>query len=63
MRTPYVIDDFQQAYFVIDTFETLLEATLETDFGPLYEALAQAEDLCVGAVEPDDQVYSHRKQA
>ena len=25
MRTDYIIDDFQQTYFVIDSFEALLE--------------------------------------
>ncbi len=35
MRTKYRIDDYQQNYFVIDSFEDLLRETLETDFGPL----------------------------
>ena len=39
MRTDYRIDDFQQLYFVIDSFEQLLGAT-QQDFGPLYERLA-----------------------
>ena len=33
MRTTYRIDDFQQNYFVIDSFEDLLDQTLTTDFG------------------------------
>jgi hypothetical protein len=41
MRTPYRIDDFQQAYFVIDSIQTLQEVTLR-DFGALYERLAGA---------------------
>ena len=45
MRTPYRIDDFQQTYFVIDSFEDLLEQTLRTDFGPLYTELAGLPDL------------------
>jgi phenylalanine-4-hydroxylase len=36
MRTAYRIDDFQQTYFVIESFEALLAAT-EADFGPIYE--------------------------
>lgn len=58
MRTRYRIDDFQQAYFVIDSFEALLEATLNADFGPLYEALVGAQDIAVGAIEPGDTIVS-----
>ncbi|MCE3544533.1 phenylalanine 4-monooxygenase, partial [Escherichia coli] len=39
MRTEYRIDDFQQNYFVIPSFEDLLRTTVETDFAPLYAAL------------------------
>ena len=63
MRTLYRIDDFQQAYFVIDSFEALLEATLKTDFGPLYDDLATATDLPVDHIEPHDRVWSHGTQA
>lgn len=48
MRTPYRIDDFQQTYFVIESFEDLLERTLRTDFGPLYAELAGLPDLSPG---------------
>jgi phenylalanine-4-hydroxylase len=44
MRTKYEIDDFQQTYFVIDSFEKLLEACYQ-DFGPAYEQLANASDI------------------
>ena len=36
MRTEYRIDDYQQNYFVIPSFEELLRSTVETDFAPLY---------------------------
>lgn len=45
MRTRYRIDDYQQTYFVVDSFEELLRKTLETDFAPLYTALGQASDV------------------
>ncbi len=45
MRTRYRIDDYQQVYFVIDSFEDLLRQTVETDFAPLYERLAGLPDL------------------
>ena len=38
MRTDYRIDDFQQLYVVIDSFDQLLGAT-QQDFGALYERL------------------------
>lgn len=38
MRTLYKIDDFQESYFVIDSFEQLFLAT-QQDFGPVYEGL------------------------
>ena len=59
MRTPYRIDDYQQAYFVIDSFDDLLRQTLETDFGPLYHALEGTPDIAIDAILPDDRVY-HR---
>jgi phenylalanine-4-hydroxylase len=44
MRTKYAIDDFQQTYFVIESFEELLGACYQ-DFGPLYEGLAATTDI------------------
>ncbi len=43
MQTNYRIDDFQQTYWVIDSFKELLEATYQ-DFGPLYQQL-EASDI------------------
>lgn len=42
MQTDYRIDDMQSVYFVIDSFEQLLDATLHTDFAPLYRELESA---------------------
>jgi phenylalanine-4-hydroxylase len=39
MRSLYKIDDYQETYFVIDSFEQLFAAT-QQDFGPVYEGLA-----------------------
>lgn len=39
MRTHYIFDAFQKTYFVIDSFEHLLQAAEETDFRPIYESL------------------------
>jgi phenylalanine-4-hydroxylase len=59
MRTRYRIDDFQQTYFVIDSFEDLLRQTLETDFAPLYAALEKLDDLSTDAVI-DGDILLHR---
>jgi phenylalanine-4-hydroxylase len=58
MRTRFRIDDYQQTYFVIDSFEDMLRQTVETDFAPLYAKLAELPDLEVDAVLPDDFVYT-----
>ncbi|WP_447762847.1 phenylalanine 4-monooxygenase [Sphingopyxis panaciterrae] len=62
MRTKYRIDDYQQSYFVIDSFEDLLRQTVETDFAPLYAGLEGSEDIEVEAILPDDRVYHHGTQ-
>ena len=62
MRTKYRIDDYQQAYFVIDSFEQLLHATLDTDFAPLYAKLAALPDLEVADILPDDKVITRGTQ-
>ncbi len=49
MRTLYKIDDFQETYFVINSFEQLFEAT-QQDFGPIYGELAGLPTLGTGAV-------------
>jgi phenylalanine-4-hydroxylase len=54
MRTNYMIDDFQQTYFVIDSFESLLEDCYK-DFGAIYGRLAAATDI-----EPDKLVDGDR---
>jgi phenylalanine-4-hydroxylase len=56
MRTRYNIDDYQPAYFVINRFEDLLRQTLETDFAPLYRALADSPDIEPGEVIAADRL-------
>lgn len=63
MRTRYRIDDYQQTYFVIDSFEDLLRQTLETDFGPLYEDLARESDIEIAEILPADKIYNRGTQA
>jgi phenylalanine-4-hydroxylase len=63
MRTRYRIDDYQQVYFVIDSFEDLLRQTVETDFAPLYEKLAGLPDLGPADLVPQDELITRGTQA
>lgn len=63
MRTKYRIDDYQQNYFVIDSFEDLLKQTLDIDFGPIYAELAGAPDIEIETILPTDTVYTQGTQA
>ena len=63
MQTDYRIDDFQQTYFVIDSFEDLLHQTLDTDFAPIYARLADRPTLPVDALAPTDRVLTRGSQA
>ncbi|HFK2920689.1 TPA: phenylalanine 4-monooxygenase [Stenotrophomonas maltophilia] len=56
MRTKYRIDTFQKTYFVIDSFEQLMQAT-SPDFTPIYAALAGQAHLPAGDVQDDDRVF------
>ena len=62
MRTEYRIDDFQQNYFVIPSFDELLRLTVETDFAPLYEAIRELDDIPVAAIEPGDRAITRGTQ-
>ena len=55
MRTKYIIDDFQQTYFVIESFEALL-AECYRDFGPIYQRLGVASDIEAKELVDGDEV-------
>lgn len=63
MRTRYRIDDYQQTYFVIDSFEDLLRQTVETDFAPIYAALEGERDLDVDELLAGDTIVTRGTQA
>jgi phenylalanine-4-hydroxylase len=63
MRTDYRIDDFQQNYFVIPSFEELLRVTAETDFAPLYREILDQPDIPIAAILPGDEVITRGTQA
>ena len=55
MRTRYRIDDFQECYFVIDSFEDLIAAT-RPDFTPYYRDLSKVPDIAPGEVVEGDRL-------
>jgi len=62
MRTEYRIDDFQQNYFVIPDFDTLLRATVETDFAPLYAEILAQPDIAIAEIVEGDRVITRGTQ-
>lgn len=63
MRTDYRIDDFQQTYFVIDSYEQLFRATVDTDFAPLYARMHGKFDHKPEDVLSEDQLLHRGTQA
>ncbi|MES2451160.1 MAG: phenylalanine 4-monooxygenase [Pseudomonadota bacterium] len=63
MRSRYRIDDYQQNYFVIDSFEDLLARTRDADFGPIYERLRDQPAIDVGDLVPGDRMFHRGTQA
>lgn len=54
MRTEYLFDEFQKTYFVIDSFEHLLEVAETTDFRPIYDRLRRLPLIAADENHPDD---------
>lgn len=57
MRTKYIIDDFQQSYFVIDSFERLLHHCYQ-NFDAIYDRLRPVEDLEAHALLAQDRIIT-----
>ena len=57
MRTKYIIDDFQQTYFVIDSFEALLDVCYK-DFGTVYHEVRDLPDLEAHEIAPGDDLIT-----
>lgn len=62
MRTDYRIDDFQQNYFVIPSFEDLRRITIENDFAPIYAELESLPDIAIADILPEDEVITRGTQ-
>lgn len=56
MRTLYRIDDYQETYFVIDSYDQMFQET-QQDFGPIYAALHGQPVHAADAVLPTDRVF------
>ncbi len=56
MRTDYRIDDFQESYFIISSFEELFAETYK-DFSALYKKLATGANYRPGDVLASDRVH------
>ena len=56
MRTRYKIDSFQASYFVVDSFQQLMEAT-EPDFTPHYVQVAGSTELDAGERLATDRMF------
>jgi len=57
LRTEYLIDDYQQLYFVLDSFEQLFHAGYDTDFAPLYQQYAQSPGIAPHQLLPEDHEF------
>jgi phenylalanine-4-hydroxylase len=59
LRTDYRIDDFQETYFVIRSYDELFRATVDTDFAPLYARLGDGKRYAPATVLESDALI-HR---
>lgn len=57
LQTHYQIDDFQDNYFVIDSFEQLFNDTAGTDFAPIYAELDGKPEFKAGTLLETDKLY------
>ncbi|MGE5370119.1 MAG: phenylalanine 4-monooxygenase [Chloroflexota bacterium] len=61
MQTKYIISDYQQTYFVVESFEQLLQECYQ-DFGALYDDLRLQPDIEAHELHPGDRVISKGDQ-
>lgn len=57
MRTRYRIDSYQKTYFVIDSYEQLMDAT-RPDFTPVYARVAAQDAIPAGDVLDTDHAFN-----
>lgn len=62
MTTDYRIDDYQQTYFVIESFKQLFDATVEQDFADIYPRVTGRSATPIDVVKEDDLVFTRGTQ-
>jgi phenylalanine-4-hydroxylase len=62
IRTDYLIDAYQQTYFVMDSFEQLFRNSYERDFAPLYRAYRDLPGIPPATLLPTDEVVTRGTQ-
>jgi phenylalanine-4-hydroxylase len=55
-----IVSSHGETRYAIDSFDSLLRQTLDTDFGPLYAELEHAPDLAIKVLLPGEHCYGHR---
>ena len=58
MRTEWPFDTFQPTYFVIESFEALLEEMETTSLKQVYEEVRDLPLIAIGETDPSDRVYA-----
>lgn len=58
MRTEWLFDQFQPTYFVIESFEALLEEMETTSLRHVYDEVRDLPLLAPGETDPSDRVYT-----
>lgn len=56
LKTKFRYDDYQETYFVIDSFEQLFEETTTRDFTPIYETLLEEDQYHASEIIDSDRV-------
>jgi phenylalanine-4-hydroxylase len=62
IRTDYLIDAYQQTYFVVDSFEQLFRNSYDRDFSPLYRAYRDQPGIAPSSLLPTDQIVTRGTQ-
>ncbi len=57
IRTDYLIDAYQQTYFVLDSFEQLFDSVLGADFEQLFAAWGEQPGFPANATFPNDRLF------
>jgi phenylalanine-4-hydroxylase len=62
IRTDYLIDAYQQTYFVVESFEELFRNSYDRDFAPLYRAYRDQPGIAPSTLLPTDRIVTRGTQ-